>query len=876
MRRSTLATALLLLVQTDACTDLDNGATDTTNDGCSVYSQAWCGSYDDADFSSNTMCCACGGGSPYQVLTTEGATCEPGLEITSVAECEAAIKGANAAMGFTTGWQANITVDSAERSYEPKGCYTKCGGGDLSTFYFCGDLNTHATGSGTGSLEPTMIGTYEISNPYLYLHCHSGVDHTVPAPDCTTACGDPGWSNTGAPAVAGRCYKCYNPSGLDFNCPSADYRNDRNGLLGQKDECCDKRSCTIALPPSPPSPPPPPSPSPPPPPLPSPPPPPSPSPPPPPSPSPPPIPTQASAHFTVDGPCTVDGACVRSPNHPSNYGNSQDCTIRPTSLAVGQLLSATAGFNTESGYDKLYVNGVEYDGTTGPDGVVLSTGPLTWSSDSAIALTGWEVCAAPIGTMPDPGCTTACGDPGWSSTGAPAVAGRCYKCYNPSGTSFNCPSADYRYDGNGLLLQKDDCCDKYSCTIASPPPPPSPSPPPPPSPQPPPPPSPSPPPAPSPAPICTGYDPGTYSSSCSQSCSGSLISNSCTGTWTCAPYGCNSVCPGYKAPATREVPCPSPPSPSPPPPPSPSPPPPSPSPPTITTSASPPEPPPPAICYETSPGTATTCTLYSSSTRNGVTTVTCSPIGCRSTCPGYVAAGTQQEVPCPSPSPPTTTTTPMPTTTPTPTTSATKTIVLTLTASGTVSDYSDTTALRRSLATSAGVDPSSIVIEVAAASVIITATITVPASSAASVQNSLSSRLGTAAAASAALDITVESDPTVTISTASSPKPKALTDAGPSNVETGSDSSSMGPIIGGAGEQTAPPCNLAALSPATNTAPFPPPLSRHTVGGVAAVAALIGAGVYVTMRARNPRGGGQAQGGVTLSAPAQSAGENKI
>ena len=32
---------------------------------------------------------------------------------------------------------------------------------------------------------------------------------------------------------------------------------------------------------------------------------------------------------------------------------------------------------------------------------------------------------------------------------------------------------------------------------------------------------------------------------------------------------------------------------------------------------------------------------------------------------------------------------------------------------------------------------------------------------------------------------------------------------GPSNVETGSDSSSMGPIIGGAGEQTAPPCNLA-------------------------------------------------------------------
>ena len=88
--------------------------------------------------------------------------------------------------------------------------------------------------------------------------------------------------------------------------------------------------------------------------------------------------------------------------------------------------------------------------------------------------------------------------------------------------------------------------------------------------------------------------------------------------------------------------------------------------------------------------------------------------------------------------------------------------MLTLTASGSVSDYSDTTALRRSIAATAGVDPSSTVITVEAASAIITATITVPASSAASVQALLSSSLGTAAAASTALGITVELDPTVT------------------------------------------------------------------------------------------------------------------
>ena len=37
------------------------------------------------------------------------------------------------------------------------------------------------------------------------------------------------------------------------------------------------------------------------------------------------------------------------------------------------------------------------------------------------------------GTVPDPACTTACGDSGWSGTGAPAVGGRCYRCWNPSG-----------------------------------------------------------------------------------------------------------------------------------------------------------------------------------------------------------------------------------------------------------------------------------------------------------------------------------------------------------------------------------------------------------------------------------------------------------
>ena len=69
------------------------------------------------------------------------------------------------------------------------------------------------------------------------------------------------------------------------------------------------------------------------------------------------------------------------------------CTITPTSLAVGQLLSAT-DFNTESGFDKLIVNGESYSGTwtSRPRNVVLGSA-FTWSSDYSYYDTGWELCA---------------------------------------------------------------------------------------------------------------------------------------------------------------------------------------------------------------------------------------------------------------------------------------------------------------------------------------------------------------------------------------------------------------------------------------------------------------------------------------------------
>jgi hypothetical protein len=48
-----------------SCVDTDNGAADIGGDGCAAYNMTnpeWCSGFDDADFISSEMCCACGGG----------------------------------------------------------------------------------------------------------------------------------------------------------------------------------------------------------------------------------------------------------------------------------------------------------------------------------------------------------------------------------------------------------------------------------------------------------------------------------------------------------------------------------------------------------------------------------------------------------------------------------------------------------------------------------------------------------------------------------------------------------------------------------------------------------------------------------------------
>ena len=55
----------------DGCVDTEDSATDSFGDSCADYVSypSWCGGYDDGDFSSTSMCCACGGGTDTQSPT---------------------------------------------------------------------------------------------------------------------------------------------------------------------------------------------------------------------------------------------------------------------------------------------------------------------------------------------------------------------------------------------------------------------------------------------------------------------------------------------------------------------------------------------------------------------------------------------------------------------------------------------------------------------------------------------------------------------------------------------------------------------------------------------------------------------------------------
>eukprot|EP00928_Gymnodinium_smaydae_P022719 TRINITY_DN1898_c0_g1_i6.p1 TRINITY_DN1898_c0_g1~~TRINITY_DN1898_c0_g1_i6.p1 ORF type:complete len:711 (-),score=116.35 TRINITY_DN1898_c0_g1_i6:334-2466(-) len=116
----------------------------------------------------------------------------------------------------------------------------------------------------------------------------------------------------------------------------------------------------------------------------------------PPTPSPTPDPTPEPTPeplFTIEGSgCSKDAdGCVTSNGYPGGtYGNNEACTISnfPQINVVD--------FNTESGWDKMFVNEEVFSGSSGPHHKTPA-GPIRWSSDGSVVNPGWKICpvAAP-------------------------------------------------------------------------------------------------------------------------------------------------------------------------------------------------------------------------------------------------------------------------------------------------------------------------------------------------------------------------------------------------------------------------------------------------------------------------------------------------
>mmetsp|Transcript_24956 Transcript_24956/g.62556 ORF Transcript_24956/g.62556 Transcript_24956/m.62556 type:complete len:305 (-) Transcript_24956:78-992(-) len=92
----------------------------------------------------------------------------------------------------------------------------------------------------------------------------------------------------------------------------------------------------------------------------------------------------------TEGPCTMSGACISSPNYPEDYDNNGFCSISVAPRA-GSLL--VEDFDTEANWDTLTVNGVRYSGSEIPDVISIITSPtITWTSDSSSTQSGWKIC----------------------------------------------------------------------------------------------------------------------------------------------------------------------------------------------------------------------------------------------------------------------------------------------------------------------------------------------------------------------------------------------------------------------------------------------------------------------------------------------------
>merc|ERR1712012_631320 len=150
--------------------------------------------------------------------------------------------------------------------------------------------------------------------------------------------------------------------------------------------------------------------------------------------------------FHVDrGSCRVDPqtGCVTSPSYPSNYPNDENCVI----TASGKGTFSAKDFQTEGGYDKLFIAGEPYDGLNSPKRISPverngGTLKIRWVSDYSVTDKGWKLC---------PDAATKEG-----------TAGTRMKLAREGQTCT--ATRSWGYEGNPGICTNRHCCGDGSCT----------------------------------------------------------------------------------------------------------------------------------------------------------------------------------------------------------------------------------------------------------------------------------------------------------------------------------------------------------------------------------------------------------------------------
>ena len=115
--------------------------------------------------------------------------------------------------------------------------------------------------------------------------------------------------------------------------------------------------------------------------------------------------TNIGSTVTVSGGCTAVDECFYSHNYPNDYGNFGNCEITSPVDGTLTVVDFSIEYHASCTWDHLTIGGIDYCGSSGPDGIQVAAGEvMTFMSDPYVTDGGFAIC---LNTDPTPAPTKA-------------------------------------------------------------------------------------------------------------------------------------------------------------------------------------------------------------------------------------------------------------------------------------------------------------------------------------------------------------------------------------------------------------------------------------------------------------------------------------